>query len=210
MLATIPAKNVTLDQLEKHFNLQVAEDEDFFWEWQEDLPELTDWQLQLLAEVKAGYFNLIEQPPLLEKPISLTILSPLLFIGQFYLAPFNLRAETSIEITAHDEEQGIVVKGNLDTLVLRNQLWVMVIESKQARFSVEAGLAQILVYLLGNPSGEKPNFGMITNGGSFIFVKLIRGEIPRYATSDLFGIGNRRNHLQDVLKILKKLISLSI
>ncbi|NER95888.1 MAG: restriction endonuclease subunit R [Symploca sp. SIO1B1] len=210
MVAAIPAKNVTLEQLEKHFNLQLAEDEDFFWEWQEDLPELTDWQLQLLAEVKAGYFNLIKQPPLLEKPVSLTILSPLLFIGQFYLPPFNIKAETSIEITAPDEEQGLIVKGNLDTLILRNQLWVMVIESKQARFSVEAGLAQILVYLLGNPSGDQPSFGMITNGGSFIFVKLVRGEIPRYATSDLFGIGNRRNNLQDVLKILKKLIDISL
>ncbi|NES22435.1 MAG: restriction endonuclease subunit R [Symploca sp. SIO3E6] len=210
MVETIQAKNITLEQLERHFHLQASEDEHFFWEWQEDLPELTDWQLQLLDEVKAGYFNLIKQPPLLEKPISLTILSPLLFIGQFYLAPFNIRAETSIEIAAPDEEQEIIVKGNLDTLVLRNQLWVMVIESKQARFSVEAGLAQILVYMLGNPGSDKPSFGMITNGGSFIFVKLVRGDKYRYATSDLFGIGNRHNNLQDVLKILKKLIGISI
>ncbi|NEP62635.1 MAG: restriction endonuclease subunit R [Symploca sp. SIO2G7] len=210
MVETIQAKNITLEQLEKHFNLRVAEDEHFFWEWQEDLPELTDWQLRLLDEVKAGYFNLIKQPPLLEKPINLTIVSPLLFVGQFYLAPFNIRAETSIEIAAPDEEQGIIARGNLDTLVLRNQLWVMVIESKQARFSVEAGLAQILVYLLGNPSSDKPRFGMITNGGSFIFIKLAGRDNYQYATSDLFGIGNRHNNLQDVLKILKKLISISI
>ena len=210
MVQTISAKDVTLEQLEKHFQLQVAEDEGFFWEWQEDLPEVIDWQNQLLDEVKAGYFNLIKYPPLLEKPINMTILSPLLFIGQFYVAPFNIRAETSVEIAATDEKNEVIVKGNLDTLVLKDRLWVMVIESKQARLSVEAGLPQILAYMLGNPLPEKPSFGMITNGGSFIFIKLVKEEKPRYATSDLFGISNRNNNLYDVLKILKKIIHISI
>ncbi len=210
MVQTISAKDITLEQLEQHFQLQVAEDEGFFWEWQQDLPELTDWQSQLLDEVKAGYFNLIKYPPLLEKPISMTVLSPLLFIGQFYLAPFNIRAETSVEIAATDETNEVIVKGNLDTLVLKDRLWVMVIESKQAKLSVEAGLPQILAYMLGNPHLEKPSFGMITNGGSFIFIKLVKGEKSRYATSDLFGIGNRKNNLSDVLRILKKIIHISL
>lgn len=210
MVQTISAKDLTLEQLEQHFQLQVAEDEGFFWEWQQDLPELTDWQSQLLDEVKAGYFNLIKYPSLLEKPINMTVLSPLLFIGQFYLAPFNIRAETSVEIAATDETNEVIVKGNLDTLVLKDRLWVMVIESKQAKLSVEAGLPQILAYLLGNPQLEKPSFGMITNGGSFIFIKLVKGEKSRYATSDLFGIGNRKNNLSDVLRILKKIIHISL
>ncbi|MEG4406972.1 hypothetical protein [Microcoleus sp. MON2_D5] len=67
----------------------------------------------------------------------------------------------------------------------------MVIESKRVSFSIEAGLAQILAYRLANPSPEKPNYGMIATGCSFIFVKLVKGELPRYSTSDLFGISNR-------------------
>ena len=210
MAKTISAKDVTLEQLEKKFHLQLTEDERFFWEWQEDLPELTDWQSQLLDKVKAGYFNLIKHPPLLEKPINMTILSPLLFIGQFYLAPFNIRAEKSVEIAATDGKEEVIVKGNLDTLVLKDRLWVMVIESKQAKLSVEAGLPQILAYMLSNPHPKKPSFGMITNGGSFIFIKLVKGEKSRYATSDLFGIGNRKNNLGDVLRILKKIIYISM
>ena len=140
----------------------------------------------------------------------MTVLSPLLFIGQFYLAPFNIRAETSVEIATTDETSEVIVKGNLDTLVLKERLWVMVIESKQAKLSVEAGLPQILVYMLGNPHSEKPSFGMITNGSSFIFIKLVKKDKSRYATSDLFGIGNRKNNLYDVLKILKKIIHISI
>jgi len=209
MVQTIQAKDVTLGQLETHFQLQRVEDEQFFPEWHGDLPELTDWQNQLLEQVRSGYLNLLKQPPLLEKPINLAVVSPLLFIGQFYLSPWNLRAESTVQIFAQDEERGIIVKGNLDTLILKDKLWVMVIESKQANFSVEAGLAQILAYMLGNPNSAQPSFGMITTGGSFLFLKVVKDTTPLYAMSDLFGIGNRQNGLGDVLRILKKLIYLS-
>jgi hypothetical protein len=89
--------------------------------------------------------------------------------------------------------------------VLKDQLWLMVIESKRVSFSIEAGLAQILAYMLANPNRDRPSYGMIATGGSFIFVKLLNGESPRYATSDLFGISNRTNNLHDVLRILKRL-----
>jgi hypothetical protein len=82
---------------------------------------------------------------------------------------------------------------------------VMLIESKRASYSVEVGLAQILAYMLGNPNSEKPSYGMITTGGTFVFIKLVRAEIPRYALSDIFEVRNRGNALYDVLKILKHL-----
>lgn len=205
MVETIQARDITLEELETLFHLQLVEDEQFFCEWQDNLPEITDWQKQLLDQVKAGYFNLIKKPPLLEKPINMAIVSPLLFIGQFYLSPFYIRAEKNIEISAEDEE--VIVKGSLDTLVLKDQFWVMVIESKQAVFSIEAGLAQILAYMLANPDPEKPSFGMITTGGSFIFIKLVTGETPQYATSNIFEIRNRGNELYRVLSIFKKLVN---
>lgn len=65
------------------------------------------------------------------------------------------------------------------------------IESKQVAYSVEAGLDQILTYMLTTPHPQKPMFGMITSGGSFIFIKLVKGEPPQYATSDIFDIRNR-------------------
>jgi len=43
----------------------------------------------------------------------------------------------------------------MDVLVLKEQLWVLA-ESKKAVFSVEAGLAQILSYMLGNPAPDQP------------------------------------------------------
>ncbi|MFM6402084.1 MAG: restriction endonuclease subunit R, partial [Planktothrix sp.] len=70
MTQILQAKNMTLAELEKLFQVQFVESEEFFREWQENLPEITDWQKQLLDRVKAGYFNLIKKPPLLEKPIN--------------------------------------------------------------------------------------------------------------------------------------------
>jgi hypothetical protein len=81
----------------------------------------------------------------------------------------------------------------------------MAIETKRVLFSIEAGLARILAYRLANPHPEKLSYGMIATGGTFIFVKLVKGESPQYSTSDLFGISNRTHNLHDVLRILKGL-----
>ncbi|MEG4009215.1 hypothetical protein QUA41_20920 [Microcoleus sp. Pol11C1] len=37
----------------------------------------------------------------------------------------------------------------------------MVIESKRVSFSIEVGLAQMLVYLLANPNRDKPGYGIV-------------------------------------------------
>ena len=208
MVQTIQAKDVTLEELKTIFDLQLTRDEIFFREWQDDLPEITDFQKQQLDQIKAGYFNLLEHPPMLEKTISLSIISPLLFAGEFYLHPFYIKPEKSVEIS--EEDEGVIIKGSLDTLVLKDRLWLMVIEAKRASFSIEAGLPQILAYMLANPNPEKPIYGAIGTGGSFIFVKLVNGESPRYATSKGYLTRNPGNELYDVLRILKRLTQIAI
>jgi predicted type IV restriction endonuclease len=103
------------------------------------------------------------------------------------------------------EDEGVIVKGNIDVLVLFEQLVVVVIESKQAAFSVEVGKPQILAYMLAIANFDKPTYGLITNGGSFIFVKLVKQETPKYAFSRLFYIFNPGNELYTVLSVLKQL-----
>lgn len=205
MVQTIQTHNITLRDLIDRFGFQLVEDLQFFPEWQENLPEITDSEKQQLDKVKAGYINLPNYPPFLENVVRMSVLDPILFIGDFYLSPFHVKAEKSVTIA--EEDEGVIVTGSLDVLVLRNQFWVMVIESKQASFSIEAGRAQLLAYMLANPHPE-PSFGMITTGGSFIFIKLIKGERPQYSLSKTFITLNPGNELYDVLKILKRLIQL--
>lgn len=208
MVQTLQAQAVNLRDLIDKFGIQLVEDKKFFREWQDDLPEITDLDRQLLDKVKAGYINLLNYPPLLEKAIRMAVLDPILFIGDFYLAPFYVKGEKSVEIVS--EDQGTIIRGNLDTLVLKDQFWVMVIESKKDEFSIEAGLAQILAYMLGNPHPNKPSYGLINAGGSFIFVKLVKAEVPLYSTSNIFGIRNLGNDLYTVLRIMKRLSQLVI
>lgn len=204
MTQTISAENITLQELIRLYGLQLVEDDRFFWEWQDNLPELTDIEKQLLDQIKAGYLNLRNYPPLLENTVNTAVLSPLLFIGKLYLPPFHIKLEKSIEIEIEDE--ATLIRGRIDFLLLSNSFWAAVIESKQVAYSVEAGLDQILSYMLAAP--QNTVFSMITSGGSFMFIKLVKNNPPQYSTSDIFDIRNRGNELYEVLQILKHLSQL--
>jgi hypothetical protein len=206
MTQIIQAKDVTLRDLSIQFGLQFTEDEQFFREWQDNLPEITDDQKQFLDKVRAGFLNLVIDPPLLEKTIQITILGPLLFIAEFFLSPFQIKTEQSIEISAEDE--GTIIRGQIDILLVKEQLWVVAIESKRFSFSVEAGLAQLLAYMLANPHPNKPGFGLIVTGGTFMFVKLIKDTVSEYGVSSTFALRNRGNELYEVFRILKHISQL--
>jgi hypothetical protein len=203
MSQAIRASDISLNHLETQFDLQLALDDQFFSEWQTDLLEITDLDKQVMDQVKASYFNLVKYPPLLEDTVKMAILGPVLNFAGFYLYPLHTKSEYSIKVSNKDGD--VIVEGKIDVLVLKDQFWVMVIESKQAAFSIEAGLAQILAYMLANENQEKPCFGMITTGGSFVFIKLVKGNTPEYALSRVFELRNPGNELYTVLSVLKRL-----
>jgi hypothetical protein len=64
--------------------------------------------------------------------------------------------------------------------------------------------------MLGNPHPEQPSYGVITTGGSFVFLKLVKGEVPQYGMSKVFVTRNPGNELYDVLRILKRLGAIAI
>ncbi|MBC7972043.1 MAG: restriction endonuclease subunit R, partial [Verrucomicrobia bacterium] len=115
----------------------------------------------------------------------------------------QIRAEESVEIMAEDE--GTIIRGQLDVLILKEQFWVMAIESKRFSFSMEAGLAQLLAYMMANPHPTKPSLGLIVTGGTFVFVKLVKDAVAQYAISNEFAIRNQGNELYDAFSILKRI-----
>jgi hypothetical protein len=206
MIQVLQSSQVNFQELIQTFNLRVTRDPQFFPEWREQLPEITDSDRQFLDKMQAGYWNLVEHPPLLEKAIQIAILGPLLLLADFYLPPFHIKAEKSVEIA--EEDEGVIIRGRIDILLLKEQFWALVIESKEAAFSIEAGLAQLLSYMLANPLLERPGYGLISSGGEFTFVKLISGPVNYYALSRIFQIRNPGNDLYDVLKIMKRIAQL--
>ena len=117
MVQTIAATNINLYDLETKFGLQFVEDEQFFREWIDNLPQLTDLEKQKLDRVKASYFNLAKRP-MLETTIKMVVLSPLLDMANFYLSPFNIVAEEEVQISSEDD--GTIVRGRIDVLVVEN------------------------------------------------------------------------------------------
>ena len=202
MVQTLQARNVNIRDLIDQFGLQMVRDRHFFTEWQTDLPELTDQEKQLLDKVRDGFFNLMQYPPYLEKAVQVSVLSPLLLLADFFLHPFQIKTEQSTEIVSEDE--GVIIRGQLDLIVLKEQFWVLVIESKGFAYSPESGLAQLLSYMLANPEIEKPGFGLLMNGFDFRFIKLLKNP-ARYGLSNQFNILNDGNELYSVLQIMKRL-----
>ncbi len=203
MVQFIQAQNVGLAYLEEKFSLQLIEDDAFFTECFETLPEITDSEKQELDKVKLHFLRLVKYPPLSEETVKLVVLSPLLNLAGFYDEPFYIKGEQSIEISAEDEEE--IIRGRIDVLVIQEQFWVLVIESKRSSFSILEAVPQALAYMLANPSQDKPSFGLVTNGSDFIFLKLTKQNQPRYAISDQFTLLKRKNELYQVLSILKNL-----
>ena len=201
MVQFIQAQNVGLAYLEEKFGLQQAKDEAFFTEWWENLPGITDLEKQQLDKIKSHFLRLAKYPPLSEETVKLVVLSPLLNLAGFYDEPFFMRSEQSIEISA--EDKGEIIRGRIDVLVIQEQFWLLVIESKRSSFSLLEAIPQALAYMLANPHPEKTVFGCVTNGSEFIFLKFIQENISQYALSDQFTLLKRKNELYEVLSILK-------
>ncbi len=123
-------------------------------------------------------------------------------MANFYLSPFSIVAEEEVQISAEDDET--IVRGRIDVLVIENQLWILVIESKRPSFSLEEGLPQALAYMLANPKTDRPTFALVTNGSNFIFIKMSKQGVPQYATSYEFTL-RRGDDLYIVLRILKRI-----
>lgn len=204
MVQTIAADKVTLYDLERRFQLQRCEDPSFFQEWQVDLPALTEAEQQRLQRVQATVANL-ERRSVLENTVKLAVVAPLLDLSGLFLPPFYVSTEDFVEIEAADGD--VMVRGRMDVLVLKDQLWVLVIESKRAEFSPKVGIPQILSYMLAAPNGQLPRYGLVTNGTDFVFLKLVVQEVPRYGRSRQFVLG-QENDLERILQILKHLAAI--
>ncbi|MGB5595798.1 MAG: restriction endonuclease subunit R [Crocosphaera sp.] len=200
MVQTIQADKLQLHDLKSKFGLEYSSDAQLFPEWRNNLPELTEQETSNLDDVKVEFRHLLEYG-MLEPIVKMVVLSPLLKMAGFFRPPFNMTAEKSVEVF---EEDDLSIRGRLDLLVFQPDFWILVVEAKGLAYSIEKGLPQLLGYMLGSPHPEKPLLGLITNGATFKFIKLIREDPPIYCESIPFSL-DRGDDLYTVLRILKKI-----
>ena len=197
---TLQIQNISLLDIERKFGLHWIQDPSFFPEWQVEGSNLDEFARPEIDRAKQDFLYLT-QMPVAEDRVKMVILSPLLSLAGFFRAPFQTTSEYPVELQS--EEDGIRYRGRIDVLVLQDQLWLLVIESKRSTYSLQQGVAQALAYMMSAHSDrEHPKFAMVTNGFNFQFLKLLGSD---YGFSDEFSLKRSRNELYDVLGILRTL-----
>jgi hypothetical protein len=195
----------SLAEAETQFGIVGTDNPLFFPEWSSDLPELSAAEQQRLDLVKQRYLYHRQYRHLLEGDVNFIVISPLLEMAGFYDPPFHLRSEASIRLELKDDNEK-VYQGRIDSLIVQERFWIILVESKRTSFSVDVALPQAIAYMAANPDPEQPTFGLVSNGAYSIFVKLHQSQ---YSFSDDFSLNRRRNELYDVLKIMNRLKTLS-
>lgn len=191
----------TLADVHEQFGLVRSERDDFFPEWQQQRSEITTSERLQLDQVRQRFRYQREMGQVAEGTVNAIVVARLLELAGFYDPPFRMNSERSIEINTRSED--LILRGRIDFLVMQDQFWQAVIESKDTEFDVEIGIPQLLAYMMGTPQPQPLVFGMVTNGNHFIFIKLQRGTVMEYDFSDSFSLLSRQNCLYPVLQILK-------
>lgn len=210
MIQTYPISKTitTLEALEQKFKLSPTDNELFFQEWQQDLPELTDQEKETLEQIKRRFLRHRKRVSLTEGVINQLLISPLLTLAGLYDEPFYLTTEASVELEIEEEEE--ILRGRIDTLIIAQQLWVLIIESKST-IAFPVALPQIMTYMMANPNPQIPVYGLIGNGDEFMFIKILTSGVPQYDFSNIFSLLlPRRNQLEDIFQILKQIAKIMI
>ena len=88
---------------------------------------------------------------------------------------------------------------------------MLVVEAKNMTLSLSFAIPQALTYMLTNPHGDRPVFGLVTNGDEFRFIKLLKQATskPQFDLSDVLSLlPPQRSKLHQVLQVLKQISNL--
>lgn len=201
---TAVTKAITnLNEAHRRFNVSPTTDPAFFPEWQTNLPSLSDIERATIERLKTRYLYYAADGAVSEGTVHYMMLSPLLELLNLYDPPYKVRAEKYVSVAIEVEDT--VLEGRIDALVIRDQLWVVLIEAKQYGFSVLQAIPQTLAYMMATPTPDRPLFALITTGEDYLFLKLHRRQ---YAQSYKFTLLSDTEHnLHRVLQIMKRIVA---
>jgi hypothetical protein len=191
----------TIADVQEQFGLTRSERDDFFTEWQMNRSELSEAERSQLDQVRQRFRYQRDMGQVAEGTVNAIVVSRILELAGFYDPPFRMNSELTIEVSTRSAD--LVLRGRIDFLVMQNQFWQAIVESKDTEFDIEVAIPQILAYMMGAPKAQESLFGMVTNGSNFIFIKLQRGTVLEYDFSDSFSLLSRQNCLYPVLQILR-------
>jgi Type I restriction enzyme R protein N terminus (HSDR_N) len=203
----------SMAEVQARFAIDYATDPEFFREWQQDLPSLTAAELAQLAHIQQRFIQHRDRGSLPEGTVDKLMISPLLDLAGLYDSRFTIRTEASVEI--NPEAAGEILQGRMDTLILADRIWILVVEAKNSTFALSVALPQLLTYMLSAPMTDRRSetidgtakFGLATNGEEFRFVKLqSQGDRAIVDLSAILSVmPPSRSQLPQVVQVLKSL-----
>ena len=174
---------------------------------------LTDFEQQQLLEISNDFCRYLEVGKVSEELVKFLSLSPLMRLTGFFKFPVVLTMEDSIPIEVEDKDT--LIKGRLDILALNQpdaeiattQFWILVVEAKNSAIDSWAGLPQLLTYAFKSLQVRSSVWGLTTNGESYRFVRLTRGNPCTYQILPELNLidKGRSIELAQVLKAICKL-----
>ena len=206
MAVTLPISKTILSvaDVEDKFQLLPCTAPTFFREWQDNLPELTELEKAALDRLLVRFTAHRRRGILAEGAVDKLMISPLLDLVVFYEPEYEVRTEESVVFALEGDVE--ILRGRIDTLIVREQLWILVIEAKRTIMATLA-MPQALSYMMCNPQPEVPSLGLITNGDEFIFLKAIAQPKPLYSASRSYSIffPTGSQDLVEVFRVLKNI-----
>ncbi len=199
-----PKAITSLTEAHTRLNLSRAAEPSFFAEWQTNLSPLTETERGTLDRLKARYQYYQADGAITESTVNIILVSPLLDLLGLCDPPDKIQGEKFMRFEIEDGDT--LLEGLIDVLVIQDNFWLVLLESKRYGFSVMQALPQTLTYMVGNGAQQAATFGLITTGEDYLFVKL-DPQRQQYDVSDKFTLSTRQgNQLYAVTAILKCLI----
>ncbi|MBE9183157.1 restriction endonuclease subunit R [Microcoleus sp. LEGE 07076] len=184
MNQNLEASQLSLNDVRRLFKLEELEGEgfsDFF-----SLEPLTQSEQQELLKLRNDFRRYLSAGKVSEELVKFLSLSPLMRLTGFFKVPVVLTMEDSIPIEVEDGDT--LIKGRLDILAVNQpdaeigaaHFWILVVEAKNSTIAPLVGLPPLLTYTYKSLQQQSSVWGLTTNGESYRFVRVTRGNPCTY------------------------------
>lgn len=184
MTQNLEASQVSLNDVRRLLKLEEREGDaftDFF-----SLEPLSELEQQEILKIRTDFRRYLSAGKVSEELVKFLVLSPLMRLAGFFDIPIVLTMEDSIPIEVEDGDT--LIKGRLDILAVNQpdaelaatQFWILVVEAKNSAIAPLTGLPQLLTYTYKSLQQQSSVWGLTTNGESYRFVRVTRGNPCTY------------------------------
>ncbi len=218
MNKNLEASQLSLNDVRHILKLEEREGDaftDFF-----SLEPLAELEQQEPLKIRNDFRRYLFAGKVSEELVKFLVLSPLMRLTGFFEISIVLTMEDSIPIEVEDGDT--LIKGRLDVLAVNQpdaeiaaaQFWILVVEAKNSalakpskRIAPLTGLPQLLTYTYKSLQQQSSVWGLTTNGESYRFVRVTRGNPCTYQILPELNLIDRERSLllAQVLKAICKL-----